>query len=174
MGHGQNMEETSAEFVDKGSKFPSMDDDNQKMQPSKKEENSEELEIVSKPTEHLMDLIVSPLPGKPISSPEDKDIDQEVVNEDQIIEAPHIDFIFGDRLLILEDCDPLVHYQQLMSLIVRSHTKVGFKNQKKQRLQSTSSWKKRSYESSMLCTKDGDQVTNQKVVCLTFEPRGNL
>ena len=60
---------------------------------SKKEENSEELEIVNKPTEHLLDLIVSPLPGKPISSPEEKDIDQKVVNEDQIIEAAHIDLL---------------------------------------------------------------------------------
>ena len=32
MGHGQTMEETSAEFVHKGSEFPSVDDDNQKMQ----------------------------------------------------------------------------------------------------------------------------------------------
>lgn len=47
-----------------------MDDSNQKMQASKKEEtNNEELEMVSKPTEHSMDLIASPLLEKTFSLP---------------------------------------------------------------------------------------------------------
>ena len=69
----------------------------QQMQASEK---IKELSMVSKVFHHLIDLITSPLPEKPIKSLDEKAIDQEVAKEDQVIDIPHIDFIFKDRQLI--------------------------------------------------------------------------
>ena len=70
-------------------------------QATKEEETSiEDLDIVSKQTEHPMNLIVRPFPENPIRSLDEKAINQEVAKEDQIIEVPHIDFILGDPPVI--------------------------------------------------------------------------
>ena len=55
-----------------------------------------------------MDPIVSPFPEKRIISSRETDIAKDFLNEEQVIEVPHIDFIFGDKLSFLEDCDPLI------------------------------------------------------------------
>ena len=59
---------------------------------------------VSKQIEHLMDLIVMPLLETQTMALKETYIVMEVVEEDQVIEVPHVDFIFGDRQLIFEDC----------------------------------------------------------------------
>ena len=120
------------------------------------------MEIVSKSTEHPMDLIVRQLSKQSIKSLKEQSIDQESAKEEQVIEVSHSDFVFENRLLILEDCDLPVQSQQLMHLTVRLHSKAGFKNRKKWQLQSTLNWKKRSYEASMPCKENGDQPTNHK------------
>lgn len=45
----------------------------------------------------------------------------EASKEEPIIVVLHIDFIFGDQIWIVKDCDLLVPRQQLMCLMVRSH-----------------------------------------------------
>ena len=65
------------------------------MQATKDEDTSiEELEMVSKPIEHPMDLIVVPFPEKQNISLEEKYVVLEVSKEEQVIKVPHIDFIF--------------------------------------------------------------------------------
>lgn len=68
----------------------------------KKKTRALKLEMVSKPTEHLIDLIVVPLSEKSIISSKEKYIVPEVSKEDQIVEVPHIDFIIRARPLTLE------------------------------------------------------------------------
>lgn len=65
-----------------------------------------------------MDLIISPHPEQPIKSLEEQAIDREIAKENQIIEVPHFDFIFGDRRLIFEDCEQMVQIQHLKHQIV--------------------------------------------------------
>ena len=73
---------------------------------------------------------------KPISI-EETGISQKV---EQLIEVPHIDFILGDKLFTIEDCDLLVQSKQLMHLMVKSHIHVEVKHQKQQYVPSTSKW----------------------------------
>ena len=51
--------------------------------------------MVHKESNHLTGLIENPLPEELIESSEENAIGEEVANEEQIIEVPHIDFIFG-------------------------------------------------------------------------------
>lgn len=48
-----------------GSKFPSLNNGNQKLQAGKE---TEELDMVREEIDHLMDLVVSPLSEKPLKS----------------------------------------------------------------------------------------------------------
>ena len=98
---------------------------------------------------HLMDPVASPPPKNKVKPSDGKTINQEVLNDDQIIEVPHIDFIFGDNLFILEDCVQPVKIQNLKHLMVRYHIQTEFINQKKQYFLSTSSWKNKSHEASI-------------------------
>lgn len=82
-----------------------------------KEHNIKEWEIASK--EHPTDLIVRQLPKQSIKSSEEQPSDEEIEREEQVVEVSYLDFTFGDRVLILEDCDLLVLVLQLMHLIVR-------------------------------------------------------
>lgn len=56
------------------------------------------LEMVSKPTEKPMDLIVNPLTEQLATH-------QDIAKEEQITEVPYIDFIFRDKQLAFEDCE---------------------------------------------------------------------
>ena len=47
-------------------------------------------------SDHLMEPITSPPPENQIKQSDEKTINQEVLNDDQIIEVPPIDFCFGD------------------------------------------------------------------------------
>ena len=122
-----------------------MDNLDQQVQATKKEEEHiKELELVTKPTNHLAGPIVSPLTEQPIKPSEEHAIDQETTKEDQVIEVPHIDFIFGDSPSILEDRVQTMEIQNLMHLSVRLHSNARFRNQKKQRTHSPPKWKTRS------------------------------
>lgn len=54
-------------------------------------------------TDQLMNHITSPLPEEPIESSEENTIGQEIAKEEKVIEVTHIDFIFGNQPLKLED-----------------------------------------------------------------------
>ena len=59
--------------------------------------NIEDFDWVSKKIEHLVDLIVMPLPKNPIRSSEIKIIVPVVLHKDQVADVSHINFIFGDQ-----------------------------------------------------------------------------
>ena len=90
-----------------------------------------------KDLDHLMDLIVSQSPRKPMGSSDDNTIDNEAVKEVQFIEVSHIDLICGDNLSFSEDCDPLVQIQGLKHQFIRSRIQSRSGRQMKQRLKST-------------------------------------
>ena len=72
------------------------------MQPAKEDTGIEEFKMASKTNEQPMDLNVVPLPEELIESlVTEHAIVSEVAKEDQIIEVLHIDFIFGNRPLLL-------------------------------------------------------------------------
>ena len=89
----------------------------------------------------------------------------------QIVEFPHIDFIFGNQRWIFKDQDLLVHMQQLKHLMVWSHIRAKCNHQKKQRLPST--WRKKSSQASKLQEEYDDQE-HQKFIHLVFDPGGHL
>ena len=74
----------------------------------------EELNGVNKEPNQLVDLIISPLPEEPIISSEEQAVVSKVEKDGKVIKIPHIEFIFGDKLLMFEDCYPLVPSQQLI------------------------------------------------------------
>ena len=76
--------------------------------------------MVRKDFDHLMNVIISPILEKTIKSSYEKANGQEVAKEDQVIDIPHIDFIFGDGLSFFKDCDPLKQRKQLIHSTVRS------------------------------------------------------
>ena len=155
-----NIDEQKHETVD--FTINSFDNVEQQLLSAKEETlNIKDMAIISKPTDRLMEPIVRPPHEKLIPSLEEKDIVKEVANKDQICEVPHIDFICGDKLLILEDCDPLIQRQQLIHLTIRSQANAGFKLQKKPHLHSPSTWMKRLSQASKSCKENGDQVKNQ-------------
>ena len=126
---------------------------------------TKDLDIVSKKNENPMDMDVERPPEKPIQSSEENDIDQETTKEDQATEVPHIDFIFSDRSLILEDCVQTTGRQTLKHLTVRSNTKASFRFQKQQYSHSASKWKTKLNsvilnQASMPCEGNKDQAAN--------------
>ena len=74
---------------------------------------------------------------RPISSSNEKAI----TKDDQIIEVPHIDFIFRDRQLRLEDCEQMIQIKYLKHQFIRAQIQSRSKHQMKQSL--TSIWDKR-------------------------------
>ena len=83
------------------------------------DQHIEELEVVCKPTELLIEeSIASTLPKQPAKASKEQAIDQEVANENQVFEVPHIDFIFGDRSLMHGDCVHPIEIQKLMHQMV--------------------------------------------------------
>ena len=83
--------------------------------------NIEDSDHVSKKIEHPIDLIVMPLPKNPIASSELKSTVPVVSQEDQVIEVPHINFIFVGPQWIVNVHDLLVQRKHLKHLMVRSH-----------------------------------------------------
>ena len=81
-------------------------------------------------TTHEECHISNALEAKEIDSIENMDLKVQEVKKDEerVIDIPHIDFIFGDRLLVFEDYDPLIYCQQLMHPTVSSQTNDGFRN----------------------------------------------
>ena len=72
-----------------------------------------------------MDPIASPPLENQIKPSDEKTIDQEIVKEDHIIEVLHIDFVFGDQPLLLEDSKQMI-LQNLKHLMVVSHIQAYF------------------------------------------------
>lgn len=104
----------------------------------RKEQAIEESDIVSKGSDQLLVLIISPLPEPRSKSSEERAIDQDIA---QLIEVSHIDFALGDRPSILGECVQVVQHQQLKHLMIRSHIQAECKLQKQQHLHFTSKWK---------------------------------
>lgn len=134
------------ELWDKETEFPPLDSVAQQMQPTKEEEQcNEELEIVSKPTNHLMEPIV---PEQAIKPSEAQSTDQEITKEDTFVEVPHIDYVFRDQQWELDDCIQLRQILKLLYQRVQSCIKTQFSHQKKLCVKPPLNWKKRSYEAS--------------------------
>lgn len=57
--------------------------------------NIEELDVVNKESDHLMDIIIDPLTEEQVESPKENTIFAEIAKEDPIIEFPYIDFVIG-------------------------------------------------------------------------------
>ena len=78
------------------------DQDSVNQKPQKlKEQGEANIEQVSKKIEHLVDLVECHYQIIQFSSSEIKSIVPLVSHEDQIVEIPHIDFIFGDQRWIV-------------------------------------------------------------------------
>lgn len=120
MTNGIDRKMKAAEFKNKGSELPSLD--------SVEQVN---LDSVGKPTDQPMDLTINPLTDQQITSSKEQVTNREIAKEEQITEVPHIDFIFGNRLFMLEYCIPMAPSRQLMHLTIRSHAKADSSNQKK-------------------------------------------
>ena len=93
-----------------------MDGTDQKSQEASEEGqvHIEDIDLMSNKSKHLVNLMVV----------------QETSIEEQLVEVPHIDFIFEDQRWIFKDHDLLVHMQQLKHLMVRSHIQEKCKHQK--------------------------------------------
>ena len=89
-----------------------------------------------------------------------------------VIEVPHIDFIFWDRLSLLEDCVQFSQVKDLNHLFIQAHTKTRSGNQETQCL--TSTGKKISNKSSKSCEEHVDQETQWEAIQLTFDTSGHL
>ena len=90
------------------------------------------MNVDNKEPDQLVDFIISPLPEEPIiKSSEEKAIVSQVEKDGQVVEIPHIDFLFGDKLLMFEDYYPLVPSQQLIHSTDISQANVEFRHQKK-------------------------------------------
>ena len=165
----------AVEFEEKGSELPTLDSVDHKMQEQMKQQRKLKSWKWSASQLNIpMDLIASPLPKKPISSPEEKDIAQEVVNDDQLIEGPHVDFIFKDRLLILGDCVQMAGIQELKHQFIRARINTKSSHHKEQRIKTHLNGKTRSYEASTQCKEIKNQTTNRKFVHWIFDPGGHI
>ena len=140
-----------------------------------KEENAdfEELNVVNQELDQPVDFIICSIPKEPIKSLKEQAIVSKVDKEDQIVEIPHIDFIFGNQPLISKYCVQLVQINDLQYVIVRSHIRVESKRQKNHHLQSTSKCLKRSNQASKPCQEQEDQE-QLTIVRLVFDPGGHL
>ena len=83
--------------------------------------NIEDFDQVSKESEHPVDLIVPPLLEKSVGSLEFKSMVPVVSQEDQVVEVPHIDFIFKDCLWNLDDCTQIWQILRLQYLMGKAH-----------------------------------------------------
>ena len=144
------------------------------------DQHIEELEGICKPIELLIEeSIASTLPKRPAKASEEQAIDQEAANEHQVIEVPHIDFVFGDRSLMHSDCVQPVEIQKLMHQMVRSHSKASSRFHKQWIPHSTSLWKtclklRVLIPASKSCQEVEDQEAHRGFVRLIFDPRGLL
>ena len=89
-------------------------DFNQKMIEAEEEQtkvDNEDLVLMGNKLNHQLDLPV--VTNAPHRTSEDNYTVQLVSKEDQVGKVPHIDFIFGDLPLILEDCMQMVQIQEL-------------------------------------------------------------
>ena len=87
----------AAKLENMGSKLPSLENVDQKMQVAyEATKKIEVLKMIRKPTNHLIEPIVSSLLEQPVKTSEEQAIGQETTKENQVIEVPHIDFIFRD------------------------------------------------------------------------------
>ena len=109
----------------------------------KKKRDFEDLNVVNKEPDQLVDLIISPLSEEPIKSSKEQAVVSKVEKDGQVVETPHIDFIFGEKLLMFKDCNPLVPSQQLKHARAISGANAGFRHLKKPCLHSPSTWMKR-------------------------------
>ena len=66
------------------------------------------MNVVNHEPDQLVDFIICSIPEEPIKSSKEQAIVLKVEKEDQIVEVPHIDFIFWNRLLISRDCEQIV------------------------------------------------------------------
>ena len=123
----------------------------------KKDGHVEDIDLMSNKPNHSMDLLAV----------------QETSIAPQIVDIPHIDFIFENQQWIIKDQDLLVHMQQLKHLMVRSQIQEKCKHQKKQYLQSASNWRKKSCQVPKLFHEYEDQEL-RKFVRLIFDPGGHL
>ena len=64
----------------------------------------EDFEQVTKQSEHPVDLVDMPLPDNPFGSSETRSIVFEDSQVHQVVDVPHIDFIFRDQQWQLADC----------------------------------------------------------------------
>lgn len=79
----------------------------------------------SKESEHPVNPIVMPLPEYSIETLEIKSIVSEVLQEHQVVDIPHIDFIFGEPRWIFNDHDLLVQMQHLKHLRMKIAVAAG-------------------------------------------------
>lgn len=87
------------------------------MQTTKEEEaNIDDLNMVSNEPDYLMDIIVIPYLKRSIWSSEEKAIAKKVAKDSQFIKVLHIEFIFRNRPLTLED-----YSQYLKHLMIKLH-----------------------------------------------------
>eukprot|EP00268_Persea_americana_P064985 TRINITY_DN8611_c0_g2_i5.p1 TRINITY_DN8611_c0_g2~~TRINITY_DN8611_c0_g2_i5.p1 ORF type:complete len:139 (+),score=31.19 TRINITY_DN8611_c0_g2_i5:404-820(+) len=111
------------------SEISSLDGVYQRVQATQKEtgdQNIEDLEVICKSIELLIkESIASTLPKQSAKASKEQAIDQEIANENQVIEVPRIDFIFGDRSLMHGDCVQPVEIQKSRHQMVTSHSKAS-------------------------------------------------
>ena len=133
-----------------------------------------ELDMVSKPNKHPVDLIVMPLSEQTIGAPENKSVIVKFSKDNPSVEVPYIDFIFGDQRWKSEDCYWMLQTKKLKYLVVILHIQAKFRDQKKPRVHSPFTWMKRSITTSKPCQGDEDQEAHRGFVRFTFDPGGRL
>eukprot|EP00268_Persea_americana_P060174 TRINITY_DN7459_c2_g1_i1.p2 TRINITY_DN7459_c2_g1~~TRINITY_DN7459_c2_g1_i1.p2 ORF type:complete len:125 (-),score=20.30 TRINITY_DN7459_c2_g1_i1:331-705(-) len=121
----------------------------------------EDMDLMNSKSNHPLDLMI--VPKAPYKSSEGNHI-QLISKEDRVVEAPHIDFIFKNQPLIFENCNLLVKRQQLKHLKVKLYIRAKCRHQKKQHLQSTSKWRKRSNQACKTYTENEYQQENREIV----------
>ena len=77
--------------------------------------------MVSKPTEHPMDLIIMPLLEMTIGALANKSVIVEGSQDDPSLKIPYIDFVFGYQRWKPEDCDRMSKTQKLKCLVNSDH-----------------------------------------------------
>lgn len=92
---------------------------------------------------------------------------KEVAKDGQIIEVPHIDCIFRDQPLKLEDHVQMDQIQDLKHQLVQVHIQSEYGQQNTQCLNSP--WNNRLSESSKSCEEYGDQEKKLRTHSLGFQ-----
>lgn len=114
------MDNTSKALEENGPELFVDSADQKKKVAKEPEANIEYMKMVSKETAHPMVLIIMPHPENPTRSSGNNFINQKASKE-QIIDVPHIDFIFKDRRRKLEDCTQIWEILRLKYLKGKSH-----------------------------------------------------